>query len=186
MTSEEKLEQINNYLDCIASYNNMCIWNTVHKMELHKFTTNNLKDYFKQYQENFYKTNEDSDKRCIPKLIDFLNNDFQLSQISLNQIFETGKMYKSFSSWFYKSQGIDNLFNIKVRNSILYLLNELFVLDNHKFQFFNKTNIEKAQFYIIKNEPDNLMTGYYWEFDSFHLFIVLDKDVYMFSFCYYS
>lgn len=113
-------------------------------------------------------------------------HDFQLSQISLNQIFETGKMYKSFSSWFYKSQGIDNLYNIKVRNSILYLLNELFVLDNHKFQFFNKTNIEKAQFYIIKNEPDNLMTGYYWEFDSFHLFIVLDKDVYMFSFCYYS
>ena len=86
----------------------------------------------------------------------------------------------------YKSQGIDNLYNIKVRNSILYLLNELFVLDNHKFQFFNKINIEKAQFYIIKNEPDNLMTGYYWEFDSFHLFIVLDKDVYMFSFCYYS
>ena len=55
-----------------------------------------------------------------------------------------------------------------------------------QFQFFNKINIEKAQFYIIKNEPDNLMTGYYWEFDSFHLFIVLDKDVYMFSFCYYS
>lgn len=198
MTKIEKLEQINNFLDCIARYTSDNSNGILMSLEVFNTNISTNLTVFKEYQKKrWYKRG-----RCISTGKNMIYFENILNKLTLTKIDEKDIFYSKFpiqksspyflpydltyfSEWFLKKSYNKNYVTgeiLSARDAILEQLNELFSLYYLDFQFFKDANKIHPSFYTIRDEDPGLIEGYYCMQRGFHLFICFENITFMFEF----